>query len=417
MNNPEQEKEYIDSLKKKIKKNTKNYEKGKVNKKNVNDMYSVLQGNNIFNYLDKAKQNASIGIDLPSFERFNIFKRFFYRWITRFIFKVLKVITVNQNHFNLSVEEILRNNINSVYNLELRSANDKTRLNTKLIEQEIKLTNLDGRFHELLKVLNYFKNRVIQLDQKVNDIFNDKDGINIEKTKKKEYGEMKELFNHDLDSLYVFLTDNLRGSRKEIKKRLRVYLPIIKKAQIGTKDLPILDLGCGRGEWLELLKELDLNSVGLDLNRIMVKICKDLELNVIEEDVFSYLKENKNNSFGAVTGFHLIEHYEFDSLNKLFSETFRVLKPGGLAIFETPNPDNILVGSNTFYLDPSHKKPLPSLLVKILMEANGFNNIIIKNLHPGKISFNEEEIEKEYIEIFKKYFSGPQDYAVIGYKK
>ena len=149
----------------------------------------------------------------------------------------------------------------------------------------------------------------------------------------------------------------------------------------------------------------------------MVKICKDLELTVIEGDVFSYLKKNKNNSFGAVTGFHLIEHYEFDSLNKLFSETFRILKPGGLAIFETPNPDNVLVGSNTFYLDPSHKKPLPSLLVRLLMEANGFNNIIIKNLHPRKISFNEEEIENEHIDIFEKYFSGPQDYAVIGYKK
>ena len=157
--------------------------------------------------------------------------------------------------------------------------------------------------------------------------------------------------------------------------------------------------------------------MGLDINRIMIKICNDLELNVIEEEALSFLKKNKNDSFGAVTGFHLIEHYEFESLNKLLNETFRVLKSGGVTIFETPNPDNIIVGSNTFYLDPSHNRPLPGLLVKLLMEAAGFDDIIINNLHPGKISFNDKNISKEQIEIFSKYFSGPQDYAIIGYKK
>ena len=191
----------------------------------------------------------------------------------------------------------------------------------------------------------------------------------------------------------------------------------MKKAKIGTKDSPILDIGCGRGEWLELMKEQELDAVGLDLNRIMIKICKDMKLNVIEGEALSFLGKNKDNSFGAVTGFHLIEHYKFESLNKLLSETFRVLKPGGLAIFETPNPDNILVGSSTFYLDPSHRKPLPSLLVKLLMEANGFNDITIKNLHPGTIPLDEEKIDEEHIKVFRKYFSGPQDYAVIGYKR
>lgn len=414
MNNPEQEKKNIDSFKKKIIKSSIRYQKGKVNKKDAKYMGSDLQENNIFNYLDKARRNARIGIDIPSFEGSNILKRFLFRWIIRFIFKVLKVITFNQNNFNLSVIEIFGNNTDSIYDLKLQSANDKTQIKTRLIEQEMRLTDLDGRVNELSKVLDYFKNRVIQLEQKANDEFNDKNRTNIEK---KENGKIKEVIDHDLDSLYVFLTDNLRGEREEIKKRLKVYLPIIKKAQVGTRDSPILDIGCGRGEWLELLKEQDLNAMGLDINRIMIKICNDLELNVIEEEALSFLKKNKNDSFGAVTGFHLIEHYEFESLNKLLNETFRVLKSGGVTIFETPNPDNIIVGSNTFYLDPSHNRPLPGLLVKLLMEAAGFDDIIINNLHPGKISFNDKNISKEQIEIFSKYFSGPQDYAIIGYKK
>ena len=414
MNNQKNEKEFVENFKKKIIKNSKICQKDGVKKKNFNNKDSAPKEMNIYKHLDKARENASIGVELPSFKGFNIFKRFFYRWIIRFLFKVLRVITINQNHFNLSVIEILRNNTDYVNNIGLQSANDRTQLNTKFLEQELKIANLDGKFNETSKVLDYVKNRLTQLDQKVNDVLNDRNGTNIGK---KEYEEIKGEINHDLDSLYVFLTDNLRGSCDEIKERLKVYVPIIKKAQIGTEDSSILDIGCGRGEWLELMKEQELSAVGLDLNQIMIKTCKDLELNVIEGEALSFLGKNKDNSFGAVTGFHLIEHYEFESLNKLFSETFRVLKPGGLAIFETPNPENILVGSNTFYLDPYHRKPLPGLLVRLLMEANGFNDITIKNLHPGTIPLNEDKINEEHIKIFRKYFSGPQDYAVIGYKR
>lgn len=254
------------------------------------------------------------------------------------------------------------------------------------------------------------------MEQRISNISGDA-GKSAKKAGKNKLQNLTNEFSHDLDSLYVFLEDHLRGSHKEIKRRLQVYIPFIKEADVGSKDSPILDIGCGRGEWLELLKEAGLYAKGLDFNGIMIKICKDRGLDVVQDEALSFLKNLPDNSLGAVTGFHLIEHYEFESLNKLFSETFRVLKPGGLAIFETPNPDNILVGSNTFYLDPSHKRPLPSLLVRLLMEANSFSDIIIENLHPRKISLKEEKIEEEHIEIFRKYFSGPQDYAVIGYKK
>ena len=115
----------------------------------------------------------------------------------------------------------------------------------------------------------------------------------------------------------------------------------------------MLDAGCGRGEWLELLKEQGITTGrGIDNNRVMVKQCEGYGLDVIEGDVIESLRDFPSASLGAVTAFHLIEHLPLNVLVKFLDETARVLKSGGIAIFETPNPENILVGAFTFYLDP-----------------------------------------------------------------
>jgi O-antigen chain-terminating methyltransferase len=420
MDNSEQEEKYIKDLKDKVKEEAKRISVDKSVDKNMLDSFQDMQNKNIYYLLSRAEQNANIGVKSPSLVKLFFLKRVIYKWIIRFIFKVLRVITVNQNQYNLSILEILRRNIDANYDLALRFANDKTQLNTRITENEVRLKSMDNEMYYLKKNIDYLKNSLLQLNQRVDDICGDNLKGYVRKPGRKEFKELKSItkkFNSDLDSLYVFLEDNLRGSRTEIKNRLKVYLPILEKANVGSKDCPILDIGCGRGEWLELLREKNLNATGIDVNKIMVKTCKDLRLNVVEEEVFSYLKTIKDCSMGAVTGFHLIEHYEFDFLIELFKELHRVLRPGGLVIFETPNPDNILVGSCTFYLDPTHNKPLPSLLVKLLLEAHGFSNVCIINLHPNKILSKKEESDSENLRMFNEHFFGPQDYAIIGYKE
>ena len=187
---------------------------------------------------------------------------------------------------------------------------------------------------------------------------------------------------HLLDAFYVAFEDRFRGSREEIIGRLIVYLPLIQKAKVGTQSSPILDVGCGRGEWLELLRQAGYTTHGLDMNRVMIEQCRVRGLEVAEGDVISYLQSLPDASLGAVTGFHIIEHLPFPVLIKLLNETLRVLKPGGLAIFETPNPQNMLVGSNNFYMDPTHLNPLPNLLTKFLFENTGFQPVEVMNLHP-----------------------------------
>jgi SAM-dependent methyltransferase len=381
------------------------------------DSYLDHRNKNIYNLLIKAEQNASIGANLPSLDKLFFLKKIIYKWAIRFVFKVLRVITLNQSQFNLAVLEILRTYGDIHGDFILRAANDKTQFNSKITEQEVRLKNLNDEMSYLKKTVDYLKHSLIQIDQKTDGTHDDRANNITEKTYSKELQGVTKKINNDLDSLYVFLEDNLRGSREEIRERLKIYLPFLEKTGIGFKDFPILDIGCGRGEWLHVLKEKNLNALGVDINKIMVGLCRDTGLNVAEEEALSYLKSVKDASIGAVTGFHIIEHYGFDDLISLFKELYRILIPGGLVILETPNPDNILVGSCTFYLDPTHNKPLPSLLVKLLLEIRGFGNVSILNLHPNEGLSKILDNGSINLKIFNDYFSGPQDYGIIGYKE
>jgi len=213
---------------------------------------------------------------------------------------------------------------------------------------------------------------------------------------------------HQLDALYAALEDRFRGSRDDIKEGFKIYLPYIKNLA------PVLDLGCGRGDWLEILSKQRIEAHGVDNNQIQIEQCLAQGLNVTENDFVVHLRSMDDASVGTITGFHIIEHLSLDTLLTLLNESMRVLRPGGLVIFETPNPENVLVGSNYFYMDPTHRHPLPSELMAFLLETRGFQSIEILNLHPwesGKIA-GENEVTKRV----NDYFYGPMDYAIMGRK-
>src|ERR1051325_1245992 len=157
---------------------------------------------------------------------------------------------------------------------------------------------------------------------------------------------------HQLDALYAALEDRFRGTRDEIKERFEVYLPYV-------KDLaPVIDLGCGRGEWLEILSAAGIEARGVDTNLVQLEKCRARGLNVSEEDFLAHLQTLDDASVGAITGFHVVEHVPLKVLVTLLNEALRVMRPGGVVIFETPNPENVLVGRNYFYMDPTHRPPL-----------------------------------------------------------
>jgi SAM-dependent methyltransferase len=219
-----------------------------------------------------------------------------------------------------------------------------------------------------------------------------------------------------LDTFFAAFDERFRGTRTNIKEQLRVYLTPLKEAKIGTSGSPIVDLGCGRGEWLELLQEEGMQGIGVEHNRVLVDECRQAGLNVVERDILTYLCALPDSSVSGVTGFHIIEHLPFEVLLDLFDETVRVLQPGGVAIFETPNPQNVLVSTLAFYNDPTHRTPLPSTLLKFIAEVKGLQHIKLLQLHPFPETHKVQEAGLEVARRFNELFYGPQDYGLVGWK-
>jgi O-antigen chain-terminating methyltransferase len=226
----------------------------------------------------------------------------------------------------------------------------------------------------------------------------------------------KQQAQHRYDSLYTAFEDVFRGTREEIKARQAIYLPLLKEHGVGSPAMPLLDLGCGRGEFLELLREHGMEARGVDLNEAMVERCQSLGLPVSHGDALPFLGTLPDACLGALTAFHMVEHMPFDVVLALVDESLRVLKQGGILILETPNPANVLVGSHTFHLDPTHLKPLPSPMLRFFVEGRGFCNVYVQELHPYPQVVRLPEDGSGIATRINDFLYGPQDYAVIGRK-
>lgn len=217
--------------------------------------------------------------------------------------------------------------------------------------------------------------------------------------------------DHLLDSLYFSLEDELRGTPEQIKEEVKVYLPVLQNAGISSD---ILDVGCGRGEWLQVLREEGFQARGIDTNRILVQQCKDLSLDVEEREALEYLGSLSDGSLNAITAFHFAEHLPLETLVRFLDEAGRTLKPGGLIILETPNPENLLVGSCNFYLDPTHKNPIPIPTMRLLVEARGFRCEEVLKLHA--VSSTKIEVKDQLTSHLNHFLYGPMNYAVVARK-
>ncbi|GEM_PF-1108933 len=164
---------------------------------------------------------------------------------------------------------------------------------------------------------------------------------------------------------YNTFESHFRGSRAELKSKLSVYLPIVKKLAVTDNDI-CLDIACGKGEWLELLREIGISAMGVDHNADQIEVCHTFKLDAEQHDLLDFLEKTPASYYRLVTGFHIFEHLPFEQQHQLLEEVYRVLMPGGALILETPNPENTIVGTCNFYLDPTHKRPVPPLLMQYL---------------------------------------------------
>ena len=212
-------------------------------------------------------------------------------------------------------------------------------------------------------------------------------------------------------SFYRAFEDVHRGPRALIKSRLRAYLPFVESLKNIHSDVNAVDLGCGRGEWLELMQEVGIDCRGVDLDEGMLLACRELGLPVETRDAISYLKSLADDSLSVVSAFHLVEHLTFEQLQAVVAQAHRVLKPGGLLIMETPNPENIVVATRNFYLDPTHQRPIPPELLFFVAEFYGFARAKIVRLQESK-----ELAQHTHITLQDVLGGASPDYAVVTQK-
>lgn len=225
----------------------------------------------------------------------------------------------------------------------------------------------------------------------------------------------------DLDDLYAAFEDEFRGPQAEIRERLRPYLKFVADIGAGSASAPVLDLGCGRGEWLGMLRDEGLQASGVDLNGLFVEECEQKGLQVEYTDALTKLRSLPNASLGMVTLFHLAEHLSFRTLVDLFDEVHRVLLPGGGLIVETPNPENAMVAQWAFYMDPTHRNPLPPQMLRWMVQARGFVQSDIRPLFEARgvpeVAFVADDIPgAATINALVRPLHASRDYAIMARK-
>ncbi len=177
-------------------------------------------------------------------------------------------------------------------------------------------------------------------------------------------------------AFYRDLERQFRGTVAEIRDKQMVYRPWIESLPAlwphADKPPRIADLGCGGGEWLALLREWGMDAVGIDSNALNVRDARAQGFQIEQADAAQWLSAQPAGSLAAITAFHLAEHLEMESLLQLLSAARRALMPQGLLIIETPNPENLLVATQGFWLDPTHHRPLPPALLAFMVSYSGF---------------------------------------------
>lgn len=219
-----------------------------------------------------------------------------------------------------------------------------------------------------------------------------------------------------MNEFYKKFEERHRGSRELIKKRLCVYMPFVAPLALHEPSAKVLDIGCGRGEWLELMQENGFSVYGVDLDDGMLQACLDKGLAVENKDALTALREQPDNSLAVVSAFHVVEHIDFDYLQQVVAEAHRALKPGGVIILETPNPENIYVASCSFYLDPTHIKPIPPQLLSFVVESAQFKPIKVLRVQESEQIAETLKKGKDELSLMRVIDGASPDYSVVAQK-
>lgn len=212
----------------------------------------------------------------------------------------------------------------------------------------------------------------------------------------------------NLEDFYSYFERIHRGSEELILGRLKFYIPLIKAYSENLSEVPrSLDIGCGRGEFVELFVQNNFDAAGVEINENFISSARNKGLNIIKEDALSFVRKEQESKYDIVSLIHVIEHLNFDYLFELFREIYRILKPGGSIIVETPYTKNIVLGIYNFWLDPTHIRPVNVELLRTLSNYLGFSHFEVFPLQ----SVNVSSINK--LRLLDVFYSTSPDVSIV----
>jgi O-antigen chain-terminating methyltransferase len=209
---------------------------------------------------------------------------------------------------------------------------------------------------------------------------------------------------------YIEFENQFRGSRESILERLDQYRGVLTYIKEEYPRAKALDLGCGRGEWLQKCQQYELSAQGIDASSSMIKYCKKEGLNACKGNIFKIMPHLKSNCYSLITAFHIIEHLENDRITKLLYEAERLLKKNGIMIIEMPSIDNIYVSTDSFYLDETHINKIHPKLLIYKLGLHGFKSTELNYI-------NGEPEEKQNHLMRKLFYNVGQDVSIVACKK
>jgi len=241
----------------------------------------------------------------------------------------------------------------------------------------------------------------------------------LEKGEKPSSAEVRAVLGPLEDWRYAGFENRFRGSEEDIRKQQLAYANVFRK---GGK---VLDLGCGRGEFLDLLRENGIEAEGVDLNGQMIDICLDKGLNCRQGDIFERLVETPDGSIDGIFSSQVVEHLRPAYLKRLVETAYAKLALGGTIVIETVNPASVFALVQIYFLDISHEKPVHPRALQFMLETAGFSDVEVRYSAPLDAERLRElpgadertSLMNENLDRLNDLLFAPQNYAVLGKKR
>ena len=327
----------------------------------------------------------------------------------------------------------VENKISDIENKFSDIENKFSDVENKFIDVENKFSDVENKFSDIENKFSDVENKIVQnnilfsekldyINFKIYQISNlqDQSSITISKDKYTLEDNNKHPQN-TYDKLDYFDFENhFRGSRKIIKDSQRDYLKYF------NNKTNVLDLGCGRGEFLELLKENNITSIGVEQYKDFVEYCLFKNLDVKKADIIEFLQSVQDESIGGVMCSQVVEHLNTDQILSLCSLSYKKLQKNSYLVIETPNPTNLAMYINCFYVDPSHIKPVHPKTLEYFLRKAGFQDIEVIFTNQSKVNYRLPLLSGENINNLSDFndglnflsdiIFGSQDYAIVAKK-